>query len=143
MAQSNIRAASLVQVAASADDFPLEIREWLAASSADIATSPDIYDALALIANGCRPAAMIVSLGAIDWNEIEFFDHIRRLSPSTTVYVASRDNEDAKSQAAGRYGVKRFDAPALDRSLQRARVPADVDRGDNLFAGAVSIVGPG
>jgi len=84
-----------------------------------------------MLAAGRRPAVLIVSIEAVDWSEIGFFDYVARLSPQTRVYVAGEDHHQEKLTAHA--DTARCHSPAWlpaptwgSRSVSRFPPPADL-----------------
>lgn len=111
------RGSRVIYVAASAREFPPPVQDWLGQADNRAASSPDVYDALATLARGARPAAMIVSMDSVDWSEMEFFDHTARIGRDTTVYVTGGPHQAAKLQAACGRGAQIFDPQLADGAL--------------------------
>lgn len=120
MFASRPRGSRIVYVAASARELPDEVQQWLGRAEHRAASSPHVYDALALLAGGARPAVMIVSIEAVDWSEMEFFDQATRLSRATQIFVTGHAHQAAKVEAACRRGASRFDAEIASESLAGA-----------------------
>lgn len=137
MPSSKRRGSRVVYVAESARELPEEVQDWLGQASNRAASSPNIYDALALLATGKTPVAIIVSMDAVDWNEFEFFDHVARLSRETRVYVAGHEHHDAKIEAACARGAKVFDPDALDEELEEATAKEKASGPAGLLAGSL------
>jgi|GEM_PF-713371 len=110
MASLKQRGSRVVYVAGSARELHAEVQEWLSQADNRAVASPSIYDALALLAMGRKPTALIVSVNEVDWNEMEFFDHAVRLSPETRIYVTGHDHHHDKLEEACRRGAHRFDS---------------------------------
>jgi hypothetical protein len=117
MGSSKQRGAKVIYVAASARELPQDAQDWLSHAGNRAVPSPNIYDALALLATGRKPVAMIVSMEAVDWSEMEFFDHAARLSGDTTLYVTGSEHQTTKLQAACSRGAQPFDGDALGEQL--------------------------
>jgi hypothetical protein len=111
------RGPRIVYVAASAHELPEEVQRWLGRAENRAAGSPHIYDALALLAGGARPAALIVSLEAVDWNEMDFFDQAARISRETHIYVTGHRHDAAKLEAACKRGASLFDEETIREDL--------------------------
>lgn len=111
---SKSRGPRVYYVAASARELPDEVQNWLGQAEHRAARSASIYDALALLACGARPAALIVSIEAVDWSEMDFFDQAARLSRGAHLYAVGRDARADKLQAAYRRGALPFDEAALN-----------------------------
>lgn len=120
MFSSKPREPRIIYVAAAARELPDEVQEWLGRPENRAASSPHIYDVLAMLAGGARPAVLIVSMEAVDWSEMEFFDQVARLCRETHVYVAGHDYQAAKINAACKRGAMRFDAELIRESLSRS-----------------------
>lgn len=131
------REPRIIYVAASARELPGEVQAWLGRVENRAASSPNIYDALALLASGSRPTVLIVSIAAVDWSEMEFFDQVARLSRQTHVYVTGHEHHAAKLTAACKHGAELFDEAALREDLA---APGPWSRGpgvSDLLAGTV------
>jgi DNA-binding NarL/FixJ family response regulator len=113
------------------------VQDWLSRPRNRASAAPGVYDALASLAAGARPAVIIVSIDAVDWSELEFFDHCRRLSEATHVYVAGDDHQQEKIEAACARGARPFDPDALDADVEAARTAAQTSGVDDLLAGPV------
>lgn len=111
------RGPRVFYVAGAVRDFPPDVQEWLAATTHRPASCPDLYDLLAVLARGHRPAAVVFCLEAVDWNELEAFDHVAHLSPTTRMYVAGQPHQDKKLEAACARGAMVFDADAIEEDL--------------------------
>lgn len=140
MQSSRPRGPRIIYVTSSARELPAEVQEWLSRPEHRAARSPDIYDALALLASGSRPVVMLVAISAVDWSEMEFFDQVARLSRDTRVYVAGSDHESAKLEAACRRGARRFDADELAEDLAHAPAPRKALGVGDILAGQLQPV---
>lgn len=118
MASAKQRGSKVVYVAGAAREFPQDVQDWLSHTAYRPAACPHVYDALAQLVSGRRPAALIVSLEAIDWDELEFFDLVPRLSRDTRVFVAGLEHQQAKLEAALARGAEPFEPAVLDELLQ-------------------------
>jgi hypothetical protein len=137
MFSSKTREPRIMYVAASARELPGEVQDWLGRAENRAASSPHIYDALASLAGGARPVVLIVSMEAVDWSEMEFFDQVARLCRDTHVYVTGEEHQAAKLAAACKRGARLFDEEALQDSLSG---PAPWSRGpgvSDLLAGTL------
>src|SRR5690606_16500590 len=112
MFTSKPRGSRIVYVAASARELPGEVQQWLGRMEHRAARWPHIYNALALLATGARPAVMIVSMDAVDWSEMDFFDQAARISRNTRIFVTGHEHHAAKLEAACRRGAMLFDEEA-------------------------------
>ena len=131
------RGSRVIYVAGSVREFPEEVQSWLGRAENPAGASPNIYDALALLAAGARPVAIIVSAEAVDWNELEVFDHLSQVQRTLRVYVVGQDYHEAKCEAACRRGARPFDGAAMAElsDLSRDRPVAEGPAG--LLAGSV------
>jgi len=131
------RSPRILYVAGSAREFPQEVQDWLGRLSNPAVAAPSIYDALARLTKRQRPAAILVNIESVDWEEIEFFDLASRLSPDTTLYVTGHKLHRAKLEAAYQRGARRFDPEQLAADLRR---PVSGDRltAADLHAGTIS-----
>lgn len=120
MFSSKPREPRIIYVAAAARELPDEVQQWLGRPENRAASSPHVYDALAILAGGARPAVLIVSMDAVDWSEMEFFDQVARLSRETHVYVTGHDHQAAKINAACKRGAAPFDEELIRESLARS-----------------------
>jgi hypothetical protein len=137
MPSNRQRGSRVIYVAASARELPEDVQDWLSQGSNRAAASPNIYDALATLAVGKRPTtALIVSMAAVDWNELEFFDLVARVSRDTHVFVVGPPYEDAKIEAACARGAELFSAEKLDEALSVTEAPPMDAEG--LVAGSVA-----
>lgn len=124
-------------VAGAVRDFPSDVQEWLTATTHRPASCPDLYDLLAVLARGHQPTAVVICLETVDWNELEVFDHIIRMSPATRIYVAGPPHQDKKLEAACARGALAFDADAIEEDLgYRLGRSADVGPA-GLLAGTI------
>ena len=123
MPPSQRRGSRVVYVAGSARELPDQVQEWLSQADTPAAASPNIYDALSLLAMGRRPAALIVYIEAVDWSEMEFFEHAARLSRETRLYVTGHDYQQAKLAEACARGARLFDPDELGDDI--ASAPSD------------------
>ena len=121
------RGSRLIYVAGSARQLRAEVQEWLGRADHGAVASANVYDALALLAMGRKPDALIVSMDAVDWNEMDFFDQAAWLSDKTRIYVTGHDHHQEKIDAACQRGARRFDADELSAYLadNQAEVLAD------------------
>jgi len=124
MAGFHQRGARVVCVADATRGRPAKVQQWLNRAEDQTSSVPDIYRALALLATGEKPIAMIVCLEAVDWNELDFFDQAGRLSPETRFFVASAIGDRDKLAAALGERTQLFDADALDGHLKEAKPPS-------------------
>jgi hypothetical protein len=120
MSQFRPHGARILCVAANEKDFPELVRQWLGSVGSRTQYSQDIYDALAVLATGTRPIVMVVSVEAVDWNEMEFFGHVAVVSGGTHVYVTAQDANDSRVLAAVERGAKPFDPAAAQADLEAA-----------------------
>ncbi|HOB74179.1 MAG TPA: hypothetical protein PKG54_06610 [Phycisphaerae bacterium] len=117
MYSSKPRGSRIIYVAASARELPEEVQQWLGRAEHRAARSPHIYDALALLAGGARPAVMIVSMQAVDWSEMAFFDLVARISRHTHIFVAGHSHDDSKLKAACKRGARLFEEESVAEAL--------------------------
>lgn len=108
----------VLYVAPTARVLSPEVREWIEHNPGRAFASHNLYDALADLAGGRSPAAIIVELDSVDFSEIEFFDHAARLSRDSSFYVTSRSRQDDKIEAARQRGAKLFDPADIEDDLQ-------------------------
>jgi hypothetical protein len=133
----------VVHVAHAGYELPEEVRQWLKNASNSAYASPDIYDTLALLAQGNKPAAIIIGIAAVDWNELEFFDLSRRLSPETNIYVTGNEHQRDKIDAACTRGAKRFVPALFNKDISR-KITAGQDQDysmGGLLAGSLRTAG--
>jgi len=135
-------AARVIYVAQSVREFPQEVQGWLSQPDNQARPSPGIYDTLALLAMGGRPAAIVVSIDAVDWNELEFFDHCARMSPRTQLYVAGSEHQRAKIEAARARGARPFDPDSLGEDLSAPVEAARPVGPSSLLAGSLRPLRP-
>ena len=136
------RGSRVIYVAQNAHEFPEEVQAWLSELDDHASPCPDIYDTLALLAMGSKPAAIVVSIDAVDWNELEFFDHCARISPETHIYVAGNGRQQAKIEAAWARGARPFDVDALSEDLEAPVEEARPSGPSSLLAGSLRPVRP-
>jgi hypothetical protein len=137
MTPTGRRGSRVIYVAESARVLPPEVQEWLSQADHPATASPDVYDALALLANGRKPLALIVNIDAVDWSEISFFEHAARLSASTAIYVSGPDHTEDRIKAACARGALRFDGEALSERLRTAPSVNERRGPDRLLAGTL------
>lgn len=123
MPVANPRGAPVIYVAGSARELPAEVQDWLSRADTRAVASPHLYDMLAQLARRRKFAAIIVNVQSVDWNEMDFFDHLARLSRHTPVFVTGPHQHRAKLEAACRRGARLFDANALDEELTQSVAP--------------------
>lgn len=140
MFASKPRGPRILYIAASARELPEYVQQWLGRAEHRAASSPHIYDALALLVGGARPLIMIVSIEAVDWSEFDFFDHAIRLSPSTRIYVVGDDHNAPKLEAARKRGAKLFDEEAIREDLA---LSSQWSRGPGVNELLAARLGPG
>lgn len=119
MLASTQRGSRVLYVAGSTREFPADVQEWLGYPENRAAASPNIHDALAAMAKRPQPTAIIVSIEAVDWEEMEFFDLAARIARDTTIYVAGHAHHQTKIEAAVQRGAKRFNTEDLAQELAR------------------------
>ncbi len=137
MITSSQRGSRVIYVAGSAREFPTEVQEWLARPENRAAALPSVYDALAELTRRPRPVAVLVSIEAVDWEEMEFFDLAARLSRDTSIYVAGHDHHRAKLDAALQHGARRFNAADLAHDLARPAPNLGRTTARDLLAGTL------
>ena len=137
MVASTQRGARVLYVAGSAREFPQDVQEWLGCSVNRAAASPSIYDVLATLTRRPRPVAIIISIGSVDWEEMEFFDLAMRLSRDTSIYVAGHTHHRAKIEAALQRGAKRFNDEELAQDLVRSSPASQRPTPRDLLAGTL------
>ncbi|MHC4441008.1 MAG: hypothetical protein ACYTF1_06155 [Planctomycetota bacterium] len=131
----------VIHVAHEHHQLPDEVRLWLRKANNSAYASPDIYDTLALLAKGKKPQAIIIAIDAVDWNELDFFDLSRRLSPQTNIYVTGNQNQQEKIDAACARGAKCFDPNRFDEDIsKKITTPPDYGMG-GLLAGSLRTTG--
>ena len=135
MFASKPRGSRIVYIAASARELPDEVQQWLGRAEHRAASSPHLYDALALLAAGARPAVMIVSMGAVDWSEMEFFDQAARLCRTTRIFVTGQPHQAAKLDAACKRGASLFDAEIASESLAGSATSSRESGVSDILAG--------
>lgn len=131
------RGSKVIYVAGSARDFPDEVQEWLGQAGNRSAASPNVYDLLARLACGTRPRAIIVSIDAVDWNEMEFFRLAARLSRGAQIYVCGHEHQQDRIEAACALGAVRFDADQLKIDLSAPPQPQAGSGAGGLVAGVI------
>lgn len=124
------RSPRVIYVAGSAREFPPEVRDWLSEGQHRAVAAPNVYDALARLTGRHRPAAVIVSIESVDWEEMEFFDLARRLSRQTTLYVSGAEHQEDKLAAALARGAQRFEEGSVDEDLARHTGIQETDDGE-------------
>ena len=129
----------VVYGAVAAREFPESVREWLGETNHRAVASPNVYDALALLSTGRSPAAIIVSMDSVDWEEMPFFEHVTRLASTTRVYVSGEPHCGAKIESACRLGAHVFDADALDRDLNATFDRSGETSMERLVAGTLPV----
>ena len=132
------RGSQAVYVAGSARDFPEDVQAWLAGPTVQAAFSPDVYDCMARIAQGYRPRVIILHVGALDWNEFEFFELVARVSPESRVYVVGDDHHDDKLDEAIARGASHFDAEHVEEDLTTAMPIRPFTGPGDLVAGTLA-----
>ena len=93
----------------SLDDSPPPVMQWIAQAGTPCVHSPDIYDALALLARGRKPKALLVDIECLDWSELDFFRHAANLCRDMKIIVHGPDHHQAKIEAACYRGAILFD----------------------------------
>ncbi len=142
MLPSKGRGPRVIYVAGSARELPQEVRDWLGQAGNRAAASPNVYDALALLAAGREPVAIVVNIDAVDWSEFDFFDHAARLSRETRIYVAGHEHQQAKVEAACARGAQVFTPEALSEDLDTTSATAAAAGPGGLLAGSLRSVYP-
>ncbi|GMU22910.1 MAG: hypothetical protein AMXMBFR13_29940 [Phycisphaerae bacterium] len=138
MSSAKARGPRVAYVAGAAREFPADVQHWLGQAENRAARCSSIYDALAMLTAGApRPVALIVSISAIDWSEMEFFDHVARLSRDTRVYVSGHEHDAAKLEAACQRGARLFNAELLAEDLASAPTPWIRGGMNDLVAGSL------
>lgn len=144
MSQFRPHGARILCVAGSDGEFPEPVRRWLDQVGVRTQFSPDIYDALAVLATGTRPIVMVVSAEAVDWDEMEFFGHVLAMSRGTHIYVTTRHPEDHRVFAAAERGAKVFDSTLAQADLEAAFAePLSAGMPAGLVAGSLRPSEPG
>lgn len=131
------RSPRIMYVAGSARELPQEVRDWLARAENRAVAAPDIYEALAGLTKRQRPAALIVNIEAVDWEEMEFFDLAGRLSRDTSIYVTGHDHHRAKIEAALQRGARLFNPEDLAQDLARPAPGSQRVTPGDLLAGTI------
>ena len=131
------RSPRVLYVAGSARELPEEVRDWLADADNRAVAAPDIYEALACLTKRPRPAALIVNIESVDWEEMEFFDLAGRLSRETTIYVTGHNYHRAKIEAALQRGAKLFNPDDLAQDLARPAPGTQRFTPGDLLAGTI------
>lgn len=128
------RRAPLIYIAGSARELPPSMQEWLGRADVRAVASSGIYDVLALLARRKRFQAIVVHMDAVDWSEMDFFDHAARLSQGVPIYVVGQPHHAAKLEAACRRGAQPFDVDMLSERLKYPEVPvaAEQDEADSV-----------
>ncbi len=137
MSPARQRGSRVIYVARSARDLPEEVQAWLGRADHRAASVENVYELLALLATGRRPSAILVSMDEVDWGEMDFFDHVARLSGRTNVYVTGHDHHEDKIAAACARGARRFDAAALTEDLKTPAPDAPAAGAECLVAGSL------
>jgi hypothetical protein len=138
MSQFRPHGARILCVAGSDGEFPEPVRRWLDQVGVRTEFSPDIYDALAVLATGTRPIVMIVSADAVDWDEMDFFGHVQALSRGTHIYVTTRHPDDSRVFAATERGAKVFESTLAQADLEAVFAePLSTGTVGNLVAGSL------
>ncbi len=124
-------------VAPSLSALPEAVRAWLAQVEPSCEISPDLYDALAILATGRRPELLIVDIDVVDWNEMEFFRQAGLLCRKMRILVTGPGHQRAKLEAACKQGASLFDPRAVaDISFQPPPQARDIGNG-GLLAGSL------
>lgn len=108
----------IIYVARTARELPEEVQEYLSQSGIRAMAVANIYDALATLAQQRNAAVLIVSIEAVDWNEMEFFDLLRRVSRDVQVFVAAHEYQQAKLEAALQRGARPFNVDQVQEALR-------------------------
>ncbi len=66
----------------------------------------DVYEALASLVTGPRPAVLALNVDDMDWDEFDFFDHLRRLAPEIRVLVTSATGDQSRLEHACHRGAE-------------------------------------
>lgn len=118
-------------------ELPEAVRHWLDQVSVRTEFSSDIYDALATLATGTRPIVMIVSIDAVDWNEMAFFSQVAGLSPGTRVFVSAHKTNDNRVFAAIERGARLFEPSQAQADLESVFAEAQTAGPAGLLAGTL------
>ena len=137
MPAANQRSQRVLYVAGSARELPQEVRDWLARAENRAVAAPDIYEALAGLTKRQRPAALIVNIESVDWEEMEFFDLAGRVSRETAIYVTGHDHHRAKIEAALQRGARLFNPDDLAADLARPTPGTQRITPGDLLAGTI------
>ena len=129
--------ARIVYVAGSEGDLPEAVRRWLDQMAVRTDYVQDVYDALAVLATGTRPILMIVSIEAVDWSEMDFFNHVAALSQGTRIYVTSQNTSDSRIFAAAERGAKLFESTLAQTDLETVAAEAQAAGPGGLLAGSL------
>jgi len=117
------RGGRVVYVAGSTRDFPETVQAWLSQAHVRASASPNLYDALALLTTHRRPDVLIVAMEGVDWSEMEFFEHARRIARDTCVYVTGGAHQQEKMRTAQACGALPFDPARIAENLADAGRP--------------------
>ena len=131
------RSPRVLYVAGAARELPQEVRDWLARAENRAVAAPDIYEALASLTKRQRPAALIVNIESVDWEEMEFFDLAGRLSRDMNIYVTGHDHHRAKIEAALQRGARLFSPEDLAQDLARPAPGTQRVTPGDLLAGTI------
>jgi len=132
----------VLYVTGPARELPQAVRQWLNDAAGNISASPDIYDALALLTQGQTPNAIMIPIDAVDWNEMDFFNLARNLSPKTQIFVAGSKYQLEKINTACDKGAKQFDVSQINQSLARTIAPTPRYEPGGLLAGSLTTAKP-
>lgn len=123
---------------ASQDELPDAVGQWLSEQTDQVQTSPDIYDALARLSRHYKPAIVLTDIGLIDWNELEFFDHVGRLSQNSQILVFGQTHQQDKLSAACTRGAQLLDEEQLLESQIASPPDMSTPAGAGLLAGSLA-----
>ena len=71
-----------------------------------IRCAADVYQALAMLVVGPRPAVLAVQVDDLDWEEFDFFDQVRRIAPEIRVLATSAAGDQPRLEQARRRGAE-------------------------------------
>ena len=71
-----------------------------------IRRAADVYQALAALVTDPRPALLALNVDDLDWDELDFFDHVRRIAPGIRVLVTSAAGDQGRLEQACHRGAE-------------------------------------
>lgn len=125
----------IVYVARSARQLPEPVRAWLDETGAQVTCSPDIYAAMAMLASGLRPEALIVDAREVDFSELSFFESAGRVCRGALICVVGPPACQEKMELAFERGACPFDADRLDRQIELSAARMHRPGAEQLVAG--------